>query len=57
VNSKCKKRECISLAVCGNSSKIHMLSDSHENPIDFIISEGQVHDSKIANQLIEISHA
>ncbi|WP_338635001.1 IS5 family transposase [Spirobacillus cienkowskii] len=57
VNSKCKKRECIGRSVCGNSSKIHMLSDSHGNPIDFIISEGQVHDSKIANQLIEISDA
>ncbi|RDB35528.1 MAG: IS4/IS5 family transposase, partial [Spirobacillus cienkowskii] len=55
--SKCKKRECIGRSVCGNSSKIHMLSDSHGNPIDFILSEGHVHDSKIANQLIEISHA
>jgi hypothetical protein len=34
-----------------------MLSDSHGNPIDFILSKGQVHDSKIANQIIEISHA
>ena len=57
VNSTCKKEECIGRAVCGNSSKIHMLTDSYGNPIDFILSEGQVHDSKIANQLIEISNA
>lgn len=57
VNSSSKKRECIGRTVSGNSSKIHMISDSYGNPIDFIISEGQVHDSKMANQLIEISNA
>jgi hypothetical protein len=40
VNSKCKKDECIGRAVCGNSSKIHLIADSHGNPIDFILSEG-----------------
>ena len=34
-----------------------MISDSCGNPIDFVLSEGQVHDSKIANQLIEVSKA
>ena len=43
--------------VCVNSSKRYMISDSHGNPIDFILSEAQVHDNKIANQLIEISDA
>lgn len=57
VNSKCKREECIGRAVCGNSSKIHMIADSHGNPIDFILSEGQVHDSRIGNQLIEVSNA
>jgi transposase len=51
VNSKYKKRECIGRSVCGNSSKMHMLSDSHGNPIDFIISEGQVHDSRCATRI------
>jgi len=57
VNSSDKKIECIGKAVCGNSSKIHMIADSHGNPIEFILSEGQVHDSRIGNQLIEISNA
>ncbi|APJ03315.1 IS5 family transposase [Silvanigrella aquatica] len=57
VNSSNKKIECIRRTVGGNSSKIHMISDSCANPIDFIVSEGQVHDSKIANQLLEISDA
>ncbi|MCB9059995.1 MAG: IS5 family transposase [Halobacteriovoraceae bacterium] len=37
----------------GNSSKIHMVVDSHANPIDFEITEGQVHDIKMAPELIE----
>lgn len=41
--------------MAGNSTKIHMLSDSFGNPIDFILSEGQVHDSKLAKQLIQLS--
>lgn len=47
--------ECIGKSVAGNSTKIHMLSDAHGNPVEFILSEGQVHDSKIATKLIEIS--
>ena len=57
MNSRSKKEECIGRAVCVNSSKIHMIVDSHGNPIDFILSQGQVHDSRIGNQLIEISNA
>jgi len=57
VNSSDKKYECIGRAVCGNSSKIYMIADSHGNPIEFIIIEGQVYDSRIGNQLIEISNA
>ena len=34
-----------------------MISESCGNPNDFIVSEGQVHNSKISNQLIEISNA
>ena len=37
----------------GNSSKIHMVVDSHANPIDFEITEGQVHDIKMAPELTE----
>jgi transposase len=38
--------ECIGKSVAGNSTKIHILSDSHGNPIEFVLSEGQIHDSK-----------
>lgn len=31
--------ECIGRTVVGNSSKIHMISDSCGNPIDFIVSK------------------
>ena len=34
-----------------------MVSDCCGDPIDFIVSEGQVHDNKIANQLLDISNA
>jgi transposase len=37
----------------GRTTKIHMAADAHGNPIDFEITGGEVHDAKIANQLIE----
>ena len=37
----------------GSTTKLHLAADSHGNPIDFEITGGEVHDSKIANQLIE----
>ncbi|BBH51636.1 hypothetical protein [Fluviispira sanaruensis] len=36
VNSKSKKEEYIGRAVFGNSSKIHIIADSHGNLKDFI---------------------
>lgn len=48
-------KECIGKSVAGNSTKIHMISDSLGNPVAFILSEGQVHDSKFAKQLIQLS--
>ena len=47
--------EQIGKSVAGNSTKIHMLSDAHGNPVNFILTEGQLHDSKIAGELINIS--
>jgi transposase len=43
----------IGKSVGGNTSKIHMVTDSHGNPIDFEITEGQVHDVMMATELIE----
>lgn len=43
----------IGKSAAGNSTKIHMAVESHGNPIDFIITGGQVHDVKIAPLLLE----
>ena len=38
----------------GNTSKIHLAVDSYGLPIEFIITGGEVHDSKTANELIDL---
>ena len=48
-----KEDLAIGKSVAGNSTKIHMCVDSFGLPIEFDISEGQVHDSKLAIDLIE----
>jgi transposase len=37
----------------GKTSKIHMIVDGYGLPIDFEVTSGQVHDSMVADQLIE----
>lgn len=40
---------------CGGlTTKIHICADAHGNPIDFKVTGGEVHDSKVANQLIDL---
>jgi transposase len=36
----------------GPTTKIHMVADAHGNPIDFEITGGEVHDVKVADQII-----
>lgn len=36
----------------GSTTKIHICADAHGNPIDFKITGGEVHDSKVAHQLM-----
>lgn len=43
----------IGKSVAGNTSKIHMVTDSNGNPIDFEITEGQIHDIQMATELVE----
>lgn len=43
----------IGKSVAGNTSKIHMVTDSHGNPVDFEITGGNVHDIQMASELIE----
>ncbi len=49
---KCEER-AIGRSVAGNTSKIHMVTDSSGKPINFEITEGQVHDAVMAPELIE----
>ncbi len=37
----------------GPTTKIHIASDAHGNPIDFEITGGEIHDSKVAGNLIK----
>ncbi len=46
--------QAIALSRGGNTSKIHLAVDSYVLPIEFIITGGDVHDSKVANELIEL---
>jgi transposase len=44
----------IGLSRGGNTSKIHLAVDSYGLPIEFIVTGGDVHDSKAANELIDL---
>lgn len=46
------KNQGIGKSVAGNTTKIHMAVDGFGLPIEFIITGGEVHDSKIAPELI-----
>lgn len=46
--------EGIGKSVAGNTTKIHMAVDGFGLPLDFIITGGQVHDSKVAPDLVSI---
>lgn len=51
----CNKSQAsgIGKSVAGNTSKIHMVVDSHGSPVEFEITAGQVHDSVPAPGLVE----
>ena len=46
------KKQAIGQSVGGNTSKIHLAVDAHGNPLEFIITDGSVHDVKVAPELI-----
>ncbi|AZG73535.1 IS5 family transposase [Shewanella livingstonensis] len=48
------ENQAIGLSRGGNTSKIHLAVDSFGLPIEFIVTGGEVHDSKAANALIEL---
>lgn len=47
-----KAESAIGKSVAGNSTKIHMAVDSFGLPVEFEITQGQIHDSKIADKII-----
>ena len=49
-----EENQAIGLSRGGNTSKIHLSVDSYGLPIAFIVTGGEVHDSKAANALIEL---
>jgi len=49
-----KQKQAIGLSRGGNTSKIHLAVDSYGLPIEFIITGGDVHDSKVASELIDM---
>jgi hypothetical protein len=49
-----KHEQAISLSRGGNTSKIDLAVDSYDLAIEFIITGGDVHDRKVANELIEL---
>ena len=44
-----KQEQAIALSRDGNTSKIHLAVDSYGLPIEFIITGGDVHDSKVVD--------
>ena len=44
--------QSIAKSAGGNSSKIHMIVESHGHPLEFLISDGVTHDIKVAQDLI-----
>jgi transposase len=53
VGAASKQEQAIALSRGGKTSKIHLAVDSYGFPIEFIITGGDVHDSQVANELIE----
>ena len=54
IGASSKQVQAIALSGGGNTSKVHLAVDSYGLPIELIITGGDVHDSKIANELIEL---
>ncbi|KTD54681.1 transposase [Legionella santicrucis] len=48
-----EENEAIGKSRGGNTTKIHMAVDAFGLPIDFEITGGEVHDSKVASEFIE----
>ncbi|OOH85067.1 IS5 family transposase [Pasteurellaceae bacterium 15-036681] len=52
--AKGNESQAIGKSVAGNTTKIHLAVDACGNPVDFLITGGEVHDSKIAPELVAL---
>lgn len=46
--------QAIGKSRAGNTTKIHLAVDSYGLPIEFVITGGEIHDSKVASELIAL---
>jgi hypothetical protein len=49
-----RDEQALVLSRGGNSNKIYLAVDSYGSSIEFLITGGDIHDSKVANELIEL---
>ena len=47
------EESAIGKSVGGRTTKVSMVADSKARPVDFVVTEGQVHDTVMAEELIE----
>lgn len=55
--SRIGEERAIGVSRGGKTTKIHMSVDANGNPVDFIITGGEVHDSRVANEVIDLFEA
>ena len=51
------EEKTIGISRGGNTTKIHMLTDAHGNPVKFEITAGNIHDASRGKNLIDFSNA
>jgi transposase len=51
------ERRDIGVSRGGKNTKIHMSADANGNPVDFILTGGEVHDNKVATEVIDLFDA
>ena len=50
-------KQAVGISRGGRTSKIHALCDARGRPLRIIVTGGQVHDSRVAGDLIDLSHS
>lgn len=55
--SRIGEKRAIGISVGGKTTKIHAAVDAHGNPVDFILTGGETHDSRVAAELIDLLDA